>query len=134
MWLSQRHIDAASAAFLDGDCRQTTSDALAAISVLGNRPEPYAALGSCDILDHRPKVALTMVHKAISLDPGDWTYRYELAIIQASAGLDPMPAARAALRLDPTGALVRAAWKTFRGSRSGWTAEGFQLVQGLDTF
>jgi hypothetical protein len=134
MWLSQRHIDAASAAFVDGECHQTTSASLAAISVLGSRPEPYSALGYCDILGGRPKLALAMMHKAIQLDPEDWNYRYGLAIIQASAGLNPLPAARAALRLYPAGSAVQAEWRTFHGSRSRWTDEGYKLAQSVNQF
>jgi O-Antigen ligase len=111
LWLSQRRLDQATTAFAQGNCRAATSAALSSISVLGDRPEPYEVLSYCDVRRDMPGLAVAAMRKAISLDPGNWNYRYDLAVIRASAGLNPVPALRAALSLDPREPMV---WTAFR--------------------
>jgi len=116
MWVSQQRLTAAEAAFSRGDCRGATDSALSSISVLGERPEPYEIVSYCDIRRDMPGVAIAMIEKAISLDPHDWNYVYDLAVMRAAAGQDPMAAARRALALNPHEPLIQQAIDTFRGA------------------
>lgn len=132
VWLSQRRLDQATAAFARGDCRSATRAALSSISILGDRPEPYEVLGYCDIRRDMPNLAIASIQKAISLDPTNWNFRYDLAVMQASAGLDPMPAARQAFALDPREPLVQNALKTFSAdNRSQWEADGKTIANAF---
>jgi O-antigen ligase len=125
VWLSQRKLDQARYAFSLRNCRAASRSAVASISILGIRPEPYEILGYCDLRRGMPKLALAAITKAISLDPKDWNYRYDLALMRAAAGLDPRPAARQALALNPLNPLVQDAWRTFRSaSPRQWETDG----------
>ena len=50
----------------------------------------------------------------MSSDPLSWEAYYTLAIAQASAGIDPRPAAARALRMNPLDPLTRQAVVQFR--------------------
>jgi Sigma-70 region 2 len=52
-------------------------------------------------------VAIATIEKAISLDPNNWSFRYDFAAMRASAGLDPLAAMRKAVSLDPREPLLR---------------------------
>lgn len=132
VWLSQRRLDQATAAFGQGNCRQATRSALSSISILGDRPEPYEVIAYCDIRRDIPDLAIGAIHKAISLDPANWNFRYDLAVMLASAGLDPVPAARKALSLDPREPLVQQAMRTFSpANRSRWKDDGKAIADAL---
>jgi hypothetical protein len=129
VWLSQRQLDRASAAFAAGRCRPARSDALDSISILGVRPEPYEIVAYCDMRADMPQAALASVRRAISLDPGNWNYRYDLAVIRAAAGLDPRAAAYRAYVDDPLEPLTAQTWRSLsRGGPAHWQAEGRMLV------
>src|SRR6202035_5701657 len=120
-WVSQQKLDAASYAFAQGDCTAARRDALNSISVLGNRSEPYEILGYCDVRSGMLRPALAAIDKARALDPGNWNYQYDLAVMQAAAGLDPRAAAQQALRMDPREPLVQQEWLMFHaGNPSQW--------------
>jgi O-antigen ligase len=132
VWDSQRKLDEADYAFANGNCRAATSAALSSIRVLGSRPEPYEVLGYCDIRSGMPNAAITAVQKAVSLDPGDWNYVYDLAVIRAAAGVDPRSAARQALALDPHQALTQEAWTAFStGGPGDWQSYGTELADSF---
>jgi hypothetical protein len=134
MWLSQLRLDQASTAFAQGNCRAATRSAMSSISVLGDRPEPYEVISYCDIRRDMPELAIATIQKAISLDPNDWNFRYDLAVMQASAGLDPMPAMREAVSLDPREPLIQQAVRTFSGdSRSEWERDGKAIADEFTT-
>jgi O-antigen ligase len=129
LWLSQRRLDDAALAFSQGNCRAAARSAASSISVLGIRPEPYEILSYCDIRAGRPRLAIAMIDKAISLDPDNWNYVYGLALMRAAAGLDPRAAARQALSLDPREPLVQDAWKTFStDAPSQWQKDGMAIA------
>jgi hypothetical protein len=129
VWLSQRKLDNASYAFSTGNCRTATQSALSAISVLGVRAQPYEILAYCDIRQGTPTLAVDLINRAISLDPKNWSYRYDLVLARAAAGLDPRAAARTALSFNPRDPLAQDAWKTFRsGSPAQWEVEGKALA------
>ncbi len=116
-WVSQQKLDAASYDFAQGNCVAAREAALSSISVLGNRSEPYEILGYCDVRLAMPGAAVAALDKAVSLDPGNWNYRYDLAVMQAADGLDPLPTARRALQMDPKEALVQQEWNLFTHER-----------------
>jgi O-antigen ligase len=125
VWLSQRKLDDAAYSFSQRDCAAAIRAADSSISILGIRPEPYEILGYCDIRRDMPNLALAAINKAISLDPGNWNYHYDLALMRAAAGLDPRAAAREALSLNPREPLVQDAWRTFRSAGpSQWERDG----------
>jgi O-antigen ligase len=132
-WVSQQHLDGAAYAFSQGDCGTTRQDALASIGVLGDRAEPYEYLAYCDVRLGRPREGLRAIQKAVSLDPNNWNYRYDLAVMRAANGLDPRAAARLALRFDPREPLVQAEWQAFRGgTRPMWRAEAADIVNSFN--
>jgi O-antigen ligase len=100
--ISEDHLQRAANAFQSGNCNVAERQALASINVMANRPEPYQIIGYCDL--HRGSVinAVDAMQQAIKREPANWQYHYGLAIADGYAGLDPRPALRATLRLDPS--------------------------------
>jgi hypothetical protein len=132
LWVSQRHLDQATTAFAARDCTTATRSALAAISILGGRPEPYEVVGYCDVRSGRPRAAIPAIQKAISLDPENWNFHYDLAVVRASAGLDPRAAIGQAVELDPRERLVLQAVRVFRrGGRKQWQRDGSTIAAGF---
>jgi len=133
-WVSQRQGDAAAYAFSQGDCGAARRSALSSISILGTRAEPYEIVAYCDVRLGMSQAALKPVQMAVKLDPGNWNYRYDLALVRAAAGLDPRKAATQALTLDPREPLVQAEWKLFRsGNRRRWRSEAENIASSFTT-
>jgi hypothetical protein len=106
--LSQLHLRDAVADLQRGDCRGAVDAALASAQALGTRSEPYELLGYCDARLGYGPLSIAMVNRAIEHDPGNWEYRYDLALVRAAAGRDPRPAIAAARRRNPlSGLLIR---------------------------
>jgi O-antigen ligase len=105
--ISQARLNASVKEFRRGDCPKAIDSALSAASVLGARPEPYEVLGYCDSRLGLHGLAIRELRSAVQRDPGNWEFRYGLALVRAAAGRDPRPAARTTLRLNPRGALAR---------------------------
>jgi O-antigen ligase len=100
--ISQGKLDEAVQTFLRGrDCPQVIDEAQGASSVLPLRPEPYRLEGYCQARLGQTRQGVNSMQEAVDRDPGNWQYRYSLAVAQAAAGVDPRPAAREALRLNP---------------------------------
>jgi hypothetical protein len=119
--ISQRHLNDSVRAFKHGDCPAAVDAALASISAVGSRPEPYEVIGYCDARMGLGRLAFTAFHSAIRRDPRNWELQYGLAIARASSGLDPRSAARSALRLNPFSDLAKRAVKRFdTGSPAVW--------------
>ena len=88
----------------------------------------------CDIHRDMPTLAISTIQKAISLDPKNWNFRYDLGIMRASAGLDPMPALRKALALNPREQLIKDALQTFSGdSPTQWQSDGKTISDQFTT-
>ena len=113
--VSQEHLDAAVDAFERGDCAAAIDAALDSTAALGVRPEPFELLGYCDVRLGQPALGVRMIERAVSRDPENWELRYGLALVRGAAGMDPRPAARQALRLNPRSPLARDAVERFRG-------------------
>jgi O-antigen ligase len=105
--VSQWQLDDAVEAFENGDCAEATERASASIRTLEIRPEAYEALGFCDVREGFDRLGVPALERAVERDPDNWEYRYGLAIVRGSAGLDPRPAAAAALRLNPRDPLTQ---------------------------
>jgi hypothetical protein len=134
VWLSQIKLDDAAYAFSAGDCVGARSSALSSISILGDRAEPYEIVSYCDLRLGMPGAALAAINEAISLDPNNWNYQYDVALMRAAAGLDPRSAARKALSMNPYDPLVQDAWQTFSSSNRGqWITEGRSIASGFTT-
>jgi O-antigen ligase len=132
-WVSQQKLDTAFYAFAQGDCAAAQSAALSSISVLGNRADPYEILGYCDVRMGRARAGVTAMQTAVSLDPDDWNYRYDLAVMQAAAGLDPLQAARQALAMNPHEPLIQEEWRLFRtGSPRQWVQDAQNIVYSFN--
>ncbi len=104
---SQSRLDDAEHALSASDCAGADSSALSAIGWLDVRPEPYEILGFCDIARGQPRRGVVAMRQAVRHDPGSWETYYALAIAQASAGIDPRPAAARALAMNPRDPLTR---------------------------
>jgi O-Antigen ligase len=112
--ISQGKLDEAVQTFLRrGDCPRVIEEAQSASSVLPFRPEPYRLEGYCQARLGQTRKAVHSMWEAVDRDPGNWQYRYSLAVAQAAAGADPRPAAREALRLNPLGSATRDLVKRF---------------------
>jgi O-antigen ligase len=134
VWLSQRKLDAANFAFARADCAAASSAAKSSISILSIRAEPYEILSYCDAREHRLGPALGAIDRAVSLDPHNWSYWYDLAVIRATGGLDPRSAARRAVALNPLEPLTEDAWQTFAsGTSAQWKREGLAMVDQFNS-
>jgi O-Antigen ligase len=121
VWRSQTQIVNAVAAFERGNCPTAEHDALASNSALGSRWDPLELISYCEAGLRRYSLALIAIRDAELRDPQNWELRYSYALIRASAGLDPRPAARVALALYPTSPLTRAAIRAFStGGPRAW--------------
>jgi hypothetical protein len=93
------------------DCATASTAARSSSGWLDMRPEPFEILGFCDLHEGRAADAVVHMRQAVHLDPGSWETYYALSIAQAAAGVNPMAAARRALRMNPLDLLTRQAVK-----------------------
>lgn len=111
--LAERPLEDSREAFAAGDCQRAIDRALDSIAILSALPDPYVVLGYCDVRVGLPRLGVEAVEKAVSRDPKNWEFHYGLALVRAASGLDPRPAARRALELNPREQLARDAAKRF---------------------
>ncbi len=113
---SQSRLEDAEHALYASDCARAGSSALSSIGWLDVRPEPYEILGLCDVERGLPRLGVSAMRQAVRRDPGSWETYYTLAIAQASAGIDPRPAAERALRMNPQERLTQEAVREFNSA------------------
>jgi hypothetical protein len=113
IFLSQGALEESAQAFARGDCRAAVDGALDATAALDSRPEPYAILGYCDVRLGVSRLGVQAMENAVARDPGNWEYHYGLALVRGAAGLDPRPAVRRALELNPRSGMVIRAVRRF---------------------
>lgn len=106
---SQSRLTDAEHALYTSDCATASSAARSSIKWLSARPQPYEIVGFCDLRRGLPGLGVAAMDRALRRDPGSWESYYALAIAQASAGIDPRPAAERALRMNPLEPLTRQA-------------------------
>jgi O-antigen ligase len=104
---SSSRIRDAGDAVARGDCTPARESAFDALDYLSARPEPYAIVGFCALLDDFPRPAVDAMREAVSRDPRSWEYRLALATALAANGEDPTAAIREAQRRNPLDPLVR---------------------------
>jgi hypothetical protein len=110
---SQARLQESIRAFRAGDCSKALDRALDANSVLSVRPEPFLVIGFCDVRIGQPQLGVEAMQAAIERDPGNWTYRYGLALTKAAAGIDPRRDVRLAHEMNPLSQLTRDALERF---------------------
>jgi hypothetical protein len=121
---SQSRLSQAERALYASNCTKADAAANSSISWLGARPEPYEILGLCDLQRGLPTLAVARMRQAVRRDPSSWERYYALALAQASAGIDPRPAAARALQMNPHEPLTRQAVIELRGgSPTRWVRE-----------
>lgn len=104
---SQAPLTQAIAALDSRDCPRAVDRALASLTALGTRPDPYEVLGYCDARLGRPGLGVQMMRSAVRADPRWWEPYYGLSLLEAVSGHDPRPAARAAYALNPRSPLTQ---------------------------
>jgi O-Antigen ligase len=125
---SQSRLTEAENALYASNCAKAGSAARSSIKWLSARPQPYEILGFCDLRRGLPRLGVSAMDQALRRDPESWESYYALAIAQASAGVDPRPAARQALRMNPLEPLTRQAVKELRGSSpSEWVRQALSV-------
>ncbi|MGI8440035.1 MAG: O-antigen ligase family protein [Thermoleophilaceae bacterium] len=112
--LSQLRLVDAVGALKRGDCPEAIDAALASNDALSARPEPFEVIGYCDAKLGFGPLASQALEQAIARDPENWELHYGLALVKGAFRVDPRPAARTALRLNPRGSLPREAARRFR--------------------
>jgi hypothetical protein len=104
---SQRALERSDAAFERRDCPAAIDSALDALGRLSVRAEPWEVIGYCDARLGSPELARTAMAAARRRDPDNWLYAYGTALVAAYTGVDPLPAAREAVALNPREPLAR---------------------------
>jgi hypothetical protein len=116
--LSQPSVTRALNALEVRDCKTGVDAALTATERFGVRPEPWMVLGYCDALLGQNDLARRAMDAARRRDPNNWQYAYGQAIVYGVSGLDPLPYAEEALRLNPLDPRVRALVRDLRGAKT----------------
>jgi O-antigen ligase len=134
VWLAQRKLDSANNAFNAGNCQKASVDARSSISILAINAQAFEVLGYCDVLSNRPILGLAEIKKAVSLDPNNYSYQVDLAVVRAASGLNPLSAARKALRMNPRDFTVQQVWQSLKSDQpSQWRSDGVQFVGEFTT-
>ena len=121
IWRSQTQLIKAVRAFERGDCLAAERAALASNAALASRSDPFEVISYCEAGARRFPLALSALRAAQRRDPDNWELRYSESLISAAAGIDPRPAAHAALVRYPTSRLALAAARAFsRGGPRAW--------------
>lgn len=113
---SQSRLTHAERALYTSNCAKAGTAARSSIEWLSARPEPYEILGFCDLQRGQSTLAVAQMRQAVQRDPSSWERYYALALAQASAGIDPRPAAARALRMNPHEPLTIEAARELGGS------------------
>lgn len=129
--VSQARLNESVAALTSHDCGRAIKRALASISVLSVRPEPFEVLGICDARLGEGTLGIQAMDAAVARDPDSWLVRYELALVRGAAGHDPRAAARAASQLNPRNKFVRQARDRFDATRDPRRWRAIAITQFL---
>jgi O-Antigen ligase len=112
--LSQGPLERGREALRADACGKAIDESLASVAAYPDRAAPYAVLAYCDVRMGDPRLALRMMKRAVALDPDNWSYHYGLALVRASAGLDPRRQVATARALNPRDVDVATAVTAFR--------------------
>jgi hypothetical protein len=128
--VSQHRLDQAQAAFDRGDCRRAESEARGSLDVIGFRAEPRELVSLCAARRGDLVAARAEAREAVRRDPGNWRYRYDLALVAAATGTDPQPDARLAGTLNPRDPVARSAQRDLSGPDAQGIARALLSVPG----
>jgi hypothetical protein len=128
--VSQHRLDQAQAAFDRGDCRHAESEARGSLDVIGFRAEPQELVSLCAARRGDLRAALAAAREAVRRDPGQWRYRYDLALIAGASGADPQPDARLAGTLNPRDPVARGASQELSGPDAQGIARALLSLPG----
>ncbi len=133
--VSEARLDESAKAFERGNCAKAIDAADSARAALDERAQPHEMIGYCRLRQGRPRQGALELEKAISRDPDNWEYHYDLALARGAAGLDPRPQARAALRLNPLDPEAKNAVRSFHTNDSrAWKGKARTLLRGASPF
>ncbi len=119
--LSFQRLVSAERALAASNCPAAKRDALSSLSYLAVRPEPYAVIGLCDVRNGYGAAAVSAMDQAVANEPGNWEYRFTLAIAQAEDGINPKPTLRRATEMNPLEPIISSAEVEFaRAGPQGW--------------
>lgn len=113
--VSEHRLEQSEAALARGDCKTAESEAHGALDLISFRAEPRQLLAYCAARRGDFDGALSEARQAARRDPRNWRYRFDIALIEAASGGDPVPAARAAASLNPRDPFARAAERVLGG-------------------
>jgi O-antigen ligase len=114
--VSQHRIEEAEAALERGDCAKARSEAQSAVDLIDFRPEPRQVLAYCAARGGDLAKALSEAREAVRLDPDDWHYRYDVALVLTASGRDGTAEARTVARLNPRDPVASGAPATLGGA------------------
>jgi O-antigen ligase len=114
--VSQHRFEDAEGALARGDCPTAEEEARRSLDVIGFRAEPHQLLAYCAARKGDFGRALAEANLAVSRDPGNWRYRYDVALITAADGKDAAAPARTAAALNPREPLATAAPSALSGA------------------
>jgi O-antigen ligase len=124
---SQLRLDEAVRALRAGDCATVIDAALDSIAAVPARPQGYEVLAYCDVRQGEQRLAVQVMEKAIARDPESWELYYGLALVRGAARMDPRPAAKRALELNPLEPLAVDAVRHFNTrAPAKWEREALQ--------
>jgi cytochrome c-type biogenesis protein CcmH/NrfG len=110
-----------------GDCATVIDAALDSIAAVPARPQGYEVLAYCDVRQGEQRLAVQVMEKAIARDPESWELYYGLALVRGAARMDPRPAAKRALELNPLEPLAVDAVRHFNTrAPAKWQREALQ--------
>jgi tetratricopeptide (TPR) repeat protein len=101
IFASQRQLNDARDALRAGNCTHAIDRAADSINTLEIRSEPYEILALCQQRRGRVGLAIAAARKAISHDPDNWRYHYDLGVLLGAAGQEARPELERALALNP---------------------------------
>jgi hypothetical protein len=124
VFASQRQLNDARDALRAGDCPRAIERASDAVNTLQIRAEPYEVLAFCQQARGRVGFAVAAMRKAVSHDPDNWRYHYELGVLLGGAGLEARPEIAKAHDLNPYAPGLAETLKTVpKGEAVNWDLE-----------
>jgi hypothetical protein len=97
-----------------GECASAKHEALSSLSLSAKRPQAYAIVGLCDLVQGYAQAAVPAMAEAVALEPQSWEEWYWLAVARAAAGANPHAAIRRAIELNPREGGLRHAARLLR--------------------
>jgi O-antigen ligase len=124
VFASQRQLNDARDALRANNCARAIDRAADSIDSLSIRPEPYEVLALCQARRGQLGLAIAAVHQAISHEPDNWRYHYDLGVLLGAAGREARPELERAQQLNPYALGLADLLKTLpKGEAVNWSLE-----------